>query len=37
VCRQQRLREVPQRLRAVLLHVIHTTSTNDLETQQPLI
>jgi serine/threonine-protein kinase RsbW len=28
--------EVPQRIRAVLLHVIHTRSTNDLETQQLL-
>lgn len=35
VRRQQRLREVPQRIRAVLLHVIHTQSTNDLALQQP--
>ena len=34
--RQERLREIPQRVRAVLLHVIHTRSTNNLETQQPL-
>ncbi|WP_030434729.1 hypothetical protein [Actinoplanes subtropicus] len=33
--RQQRLSEVPQRIRAVLLHVVHTRSTNDLELQQP--
>jgi hypothetical protein len=35
VRRQQRLREAPQRIRAVLLHVIHTRSTNDLALQQP--
>jgi hypothetical protein len=33
--RQQRLREMPQRIRAVLLHVIHTRSTNDLAVRPP--
>ncbi len=32
---QQRLSQVPQRVRAILLHVIHTRSTNDLVLQQP--
>jgi hypothetical protein len=30
---EQRLREVPQRIRAVLLHVTHARSTNDVADQ----
>jgi hypothetical protein len=32
---QQRLREVPQRFRAELLHITHARTTNDLAPQQP--
>jgi hypothetical protein len=35
VRRQQRLSEMPERVRAVLLNVIHTRSTNDLAIHQP--